>query len=220
MTTVQTPLFEPVIWSDEAFKILDETLLPNVIEYIEIRQVDQALEAVREMKTRAFGQVLTFLYSAALLGEQNKNLDRESLRTRIGEMTDRFAEARPTFDFRGLGEFFSAWFEVKLDGRSAGQFISESARRFAQQIVGARMARAKRAASLLPQRARILTHCNISGELVAIAEYARESGKDISVVATETRPYLQGARLTAWELAQAGVVVSVIPDSAIGQVFA
>ena len=65
-----------------------------------------------------------------------------------------------------------------------------------------------------------MTHCNVSGELVAIARYCQELGKEFTVIATETRPYLQGARLTAWELAQAGVAVSLIPDCAIAQVMA
>ena len=65
-----------------------------------------------------------------------------------------------------------------------------------------------------------MTHCNVSGELVAVAAYCKDMGKEFSVIATETRPYLQGARLTAWELAQAGVSVSLIPDCAIAQVMA
>jgi methylthioribose-1-phosphate isomerase len=60
----------------------------------------------------------------------------------------------------------------------------------------------------------------VSGELVAVARHCKELGKEFSVIATETRPYLQGARLTAWELAQAGVRVSSIPDCAIAQVMA
>jgi len=75
-------------------------------------------------------------------------------------------------------------------------------------------------ASPLPDSARVLTHCNISGELVAVAQYCKEAGKQFSVIATETRPYLQGTRLTAWELAQAGVAVAVIPDCAVAQVLA
>ena len=68
-----------------------------------------------------------------------------------------------------------------------------------------RSGRAKRTAAILPNPVRLLTHCNISGELVAVAANCKEMGKEFSVIATETRPYLQGARLTAWELAQAGV---------------
>ncbi|HYA31081.1 MAG TPA: hypothetical protein VEI95_19850, partial [Acidobacteriota bacterium] len=91
---------------------------------------------------------------------------------------------------------------------------------FGQQIIAARRGRARRAAAMLPNPTRLLTHCNVSGELVEVAHCCKESGKDFSVIATETRPYLQGARLTAWELARAGVNVSLIPDCAVAQVLA
>jgi len=65
MKLVHSPLFEPVLWEGHGFKILDETLIPERTQYIRIDQVSQAIGAVREMKTRAFGQVLTFLYSGA-----------------------------------------------------------------------------------------------------------------------------------------------------------
>ena len=63
MKFAHSPLFEPVLWEGSGFKILDETLVPERIEYIPVSEISQALEAVREMRTRAFGQVLTFLYS-------------------------------------------------------------------------------------------------------------------------------------------------------------
>ena len=70
MSVVQSPLFEPVLWHDDGFRILDETQVPEKLEYIEVAEVAQALDAVREMKTRAYGQVLTFLYSNALVAQQ------------------------------------------------------------------------------------------------------------------------------------------------------
>ncbi len=62
----KSPLFAPVIWEGDHFRILDETLLPWKKQYITVNEVREAIRAVKEMKTRAFGQVLTFLYSAAL----------------------------------------------------------------------------------------------------------------------------------------------------------
>jgi len=218
MRVKQSPLFEPVLWDGNGFKILDELLVPEKIEYIQINDVAQALDAVREMKTRAFGQVLTFLYSGALLAETYANGEAEPLRGQIAQMTEQFCAARPTFDFHGLGDFFEEWFAQLSAGDAVGATISKQAREFGQQIVRSRSARAKRAASILPNPARLLTHCNVSGELVAVAHYCKEMGKEFSVVATETRPYLQGTRLTAWELAQAGVAVSIIPDCAVAQV--
>jgi methylthioribose-1-phosphate isomerase len=220
MSAVQSPLFEPVLWRGGGFKILDEIQVPENIEYLEVDEVDQALRAVREMRTRAFGQVLTFLYSAALLAERYTCKEPGPLSEQLSRMTQQFCDARPTFDFRGLASFFEKWFEQLPKGANVGEKIAQQARDFGQQIVRGRSARAKRTAGILPNPARILTHCNVSGELVAVAHYCRELGKDFSVIATETRPYLQGARLTAWELAQAGVAVSLIPDCAVAQVMA
>jgi len=220
MSALPSPLFEPVLWDGDGFKILDETALPERIEYLAVREVSQALDAVRGMKTRAFGQVLAFLYSAALTAQRHEGADPEPLRAQLDRMTEQFCAARPTFDFRGLWSFFEEWFRKLPRDAEAGATIARQAREFGQQIVGARRARAKRAAAILPNPARVLTHCNVSGELVAVARYCRESGKEISFIATETRPYLQGARLTAWELAQAGVAVALIPDCAVAQVMA
>jgi methylthioribose-1-phosphate isomerase len=220
MTSVQSLLFEPVLWERGGFRILDEISLPEQIQYISIRDVSQAIDAVREMKTRAFGQVLTFLYSGALLAQNYHRKEIFPLRESVDQMTQEFCRARPTFDFRGLGRYFDEWFE-KLPGNvSAGEWISEQACDFAAQIVRARGARAKRVAELLPDPARVLTHCNMSGELLATAQHCAAMSKDFAVIATETRPYLQGARLTAWELARGGVRVSLIPDCAVAQVMA
>jgi methylthioribose-1-phosphate isomerase len=220
MTSVQSLLFEPVLWERGGFRILDEISLPEQIQYITVTDVSQAIDAVREMKTRAFGQVLTFLYSGALLAQNYHRKEIFPLRESVDQMTQEFCRARPTFDFRGLGRHFDEWFE-KLPGNvSAGEWISEQACDFAAQIVRARGARAKRVAALLPDPARVLTHCNMSGELLATAQHCAAMNKDFAVIATETRPYLQGARLTAWELARGGVRVSLIPDCAVAQVMA
>ncbi|HXG50467.1 MAG TPA: hypothetical protein VNN77_03555 [candidate division Zixibacteria bacterium] len=216
--TAESPLFEPVLWDGDGFRILDETALPERIAYLRVREIGEAVDAVREMKTRAFGQVLAFLYSAALLGQAHGG-DPESLRERLGAMTERFRAARPTFDFAGLAAVLESSFE-RWPKAGAGEWVAGEARRFAAQIVEARRARARHAAALLPESARVLTHCNISGELVAVAAAARAAGKDFSVMATETRPYLQGSRLTAWELARAGIDVAVIPDCAVAQAMA
>ena len=220
MRAAQSPLFEPVLWDGDGFKILDEISLPEKIEYISVYEVAQALDAVREMKTRAFGQVLTFLYSGGLIARDYQGGEPEGLREKLARMTQEFCAARPTFDFEGLGGFFSQWFAELPRGAAVGEWIAGRARTCVTEIMQARRTRAKRMASLLPESARVLTHCNVSGELVAVAQYCKEAGKHLAVIATETRPYLQGTRLTAWELAQAGVGVSLIPDCAIAQVMA
>ena len=217
MDVKQSPLFEPVLWEGEGFKILDETLLPWRTEYIEVRALPEALAAVKDMKTRAFGQVLTFFYAAALVARGENS--SAALRARMARLGEEFAEVRPTFDFKGLAGFFEPWF-AQPNGDHTGAWFEGKVHEFVGRIVGARLYRARLAAELLPARCRLLTHCNVSGELVAVAHACRDQGKNLSVIATETRPYLQGSRLTAWELSEAGVSVEVIPDGAVAQVIA
>ncbi|MCZ6625335.1 MAG: S-methyl-5-thioribose-1-phosphate isomerase [Deltaproteobacteria bacterium] len=220
MKPKQSPLFIPALWEGSHFKILDETLLPWKIDYITVDEVSQALQAVKEMKTRAFGQVLTFLYAAALVAQGTKTTNPEALKERLSQLAEEFTQARPTFNFKGLASFFSEWFRKLPAGEEVGSWIQGKAHELAARIIKAREERARRAAELLPNPCRLLTHCNISGELVAIARCCEEMGKKLYIIATETRPYLQGSRLTAWEAVQAGIKVSLIPDCAIAQVMA
>jgi methylthioribose-1-phosphate isomerase len=169
------------------------------------------------MKTRAFGPVLTFFYAAALVARGENS--GAGLRARMKRLGEEFAEVRPTFDFKGLVGFFEPWFAAP-DGNQTGAWFEGKVHEFIGRIVGARHHRSRLAAELLPARCRLLTHCNVSGELVAVAHACRGLGKNLSVIATETRPYLQGSRLTAWELSEAGVSVEVIPDGAVAQVIA
>ena len=216
----QSPLFNPALWEGNHFKILDETLLPWKVEYITVNDISEALQAVKEMKTRAFGQVLTFLYTAALVAERSGERHPEALRERLNRLTEAFTRARPTFDFSGIGLFFSEWLRDLPPEEEAGSWIRNRALETAAGMLKNRKCRARRAAALLPDRCSLLTHCNISGELVAIAQDSAEMGKELSVTATETRPYLQGSRLTAWEAAQAGIKVRLIPDCAVAQIMA
>ena len=220
MEPKQSPLFEPVLWEGGRFKILDETLLPWKVDYISVGELSQALQAVKEMKTRAFGQVLTFLYSAASVAKEYRMKDPKPLRERFQQLAEEFTEARPTFDFRGLASFLLEWFREPPSDEEVGAWAEKKIHGFVSSIRKARSERAIRAAELLPDPCRLLTHCNISGELVAVAQSCEAMGKELQVIATETRPYLQGSRLTAWEAARAGVKVAVIPDCAIAQVMA
>lgn len=220
MKPKQSPLFIPALWEGDHFKILDETLLPWKIEYLTVHDLSEALQAVKDMKTRAFGQVLTFLYAAALVAKGYKTKDPAPLRLRLAQLTEEFTRARPTFDFEGIAKYFDPWFRKFPPGTETGSWFEGKIHDLVSIIFRAREERARRAAELLPNPCRLLTHCNISGELVAVAESCRAMEKEIQIMATETRPYLQGSRLTAWEVAEAGIRVALIPDCAVAQVMA
>jgi hypothetical protein len=127
MSIAQSPLFEPVLWQDGGFKILDEILLPDAVSYIEVSAVSQAIDAVRDMKTRAFGQVLTFLYSGALVAQNHVQDDVDALRCRVAEMTQQFCAARPTFDFAGCKNYPPA---CRLERQSPNKLESSAGRSF------------------------------------------------------------------------------------------
>jgi len=217
-----SPLFCPAIWREDHFELLDETLLPTETRYLTVRCVGDAVLAVRDMKTRAYGQVVTFLYSAALAARSG-DLDlttEESLRTSLMHLAEKFTAARPTFGFSGIAELLLQHCRDWPRTGGTGRVLEERVHGFVREIDSARRHRARQAAELLPDPCCLLTHCNISGELVVAADRCRELGKGLRVIATETRPYLQGTRLTAWEVSRAGIDVTLIPDNAVAQVMA
>lgn len=216
---VASPLFESVIWEGARFRILDETLLPGKVEYITATSVGDGIRAVKEMKTRAFGQVLTFLYTVALALKENRSEPR-AMSQKVVEVAEAFSQTRPTFDFARFVKFFLEWLREVPPGEDPGNWIEIKTRELVAKILHARTQRALRAAELLPNPCRLLTHCNISGELIAVAQHSKAMGKKIEIFATETRPYFQGSRLTAWEAVQAGFEVHVLPDCAAAQVMA
>src|SRR3989338_8536101 len=123
MKAEQSPLFIPALWEEDHFRIIDETLLPWKIEYITVNEVSEALRAVKEMKTRAFGQVLTFLHAAALVARGAKTQNSEPLRERLARLAEEFTEARPTFDFEGIAKYFDPWFQGLSPGEETGSWL-------------------------------------------------------------------------------------------------
>jgi methylthioribose-1-phosphate isomerase len=176
------------------------------------------VRAIKEMKTRAFGQYLCVLYAFILTLEKNKGKDNLKILDEFSRTAKLLNASRPTFPFK---EITAAILKMALDYKESAAFYSVLHSRLNYIVADIRQKRERRAlrvTDFLPDNAKVLTHCNVSGELVKIAEFARESNKEIEFFATETRPYFQGARLTAWELKQAGFKVTLIPDNAVAEV--
>lgn len=215
--TELSPLFWPVLPEPDGFSVLDETRLPWEIHYVPIRRVAEAVEIVREMRTRAFGQVLTFFHSALLLLKDFPETDQDAVEAAIRDLGRVFSEARPTFAFRGLAEQVLAGLPKGGSGDPRALYAT-GIERHLKILRRTRQKRCELAASLLPQACSILTHCNASGDMVLIGTLLRQRGANVRFYATETRPYLQGSRLTAWELSRAGFEVHLLPDRGAGQV--
>lgn len=206
----ESPLANPVTFHSDHLKVLDETVLPWEERYIEVNDSEDAVSILKDMKTRAFGQVLLYYYLALL---EIQKISNAHILERIKEVTDSFSRARPTFAFPSFYRQIESWLREEPDPSERKEHLIERIFSYLREARNLRLNRAKLAAAELPQGA-VLTHCNVSGEMVYIGEVARrEFNKKLDFWVTETRPYLQGARLTAWELNRAGFRVIVLPDA-------
>ena len=210
-------------------RILDQTLLPTEVAYIETVDLETVWEAIRSLRVRgapAIG-VCAAMGVAAVAQEAGGQDVRDVLKT-VDRACDRLATARPT----AVNLFWALDRMKRIARENAGlppTALKECLIREAVTIrdEDAAMCRAigRHGAGLLKDGDTVLTHCNAGG--LATAEFgtalapiyvAHEQGLSIRVFADETRPLLQGSRLTAWELQQAGVDVTVICDSTAAQV--
>ncbi len=194
-----SPLFWPIQLKGNVIYILDETKLPQSLVYIKARNYLEACRAIKEMKTRAVGQVLLVMYTFILSQRQHKDLVKVA--TAINA-------TRPTLSFKFLTD-------MVLGMEKSGAPLEKSILGFLEMLKGKRIQQAQDTADLLKDGDVILTHCNVSGLMPLIAQFAKEQGKKISFYVTETRPYLQGSRLTAWEIMRAGFEVTIITDGMV-----
>jgi len=202
-----SPLFWPIQLKGNTIYILDETVLPHKLKYIRASNYRQACRAIKEMKTRAVGQVLLVMY--ILLLEARKN--QKDVFTALEKAVKAINATRPTLPFKVLTDMVLGW-------ARAGAPLERSILGFLEALKNARIKQAEETSALINDGDTILTHCNVSGLMPLIGEFCRKQNKKISFFVTETRPYLQGARLTAWELKKAEFPVTVIADNMVAQV--
>jgi methylthioribose-1-phosphate isomerase len=209
------PLAWPVKDEGDVFYILDETKLPEETVYIKAGTYLEAASAIAGMQTRAFGQVLTLFHAFLITARQNSGEKPDVVLPHIRKVAWVLEQSRPTFAFKDLSSRVISWAErARAEGRDISSFLEERILGFLDHLKGLRIKRAGSAASVLHDGDVILTHCNVSGEMVLIGRACRQEGKTVRFYATETRPYCQG-RLTAWELAGDGFDVTMVPDNAV-----
>jgi len=204
-----SPLFWPVELKANTIHILDETRLPEKISYIKVKNYQQACAAIKEMKTRAVGQVILAFYCFLLTARQHK--EGKTLLTALKNVARAINATRPTFPFKFISDMVLGW-------ANAGQDLEQNIAGFLAALKEKRIRQAKLTADLLGSQETVLTHCNVSGAMPLIAEFCRRQQKKVRFFVTETRPYLQGWRLTAWELQLFGFNVTLITDSMAAQV--
>ncbi len=212
--------------------ILDQTLLPGVHEEKELSTLEDFIEAIRSLRVRGAPLIgITAAVGLAALARQSvaEGVSAEELRARFAGWADRLAAARPTavnlvWAVRRLRACLDAAAgdagELARALAAEADAIHEEDRRMCRGI-------GEHAATLLRDGEAVITHCNAGslatggiGTALAPVYVAAEAGRRIRVFADETRPLLQGSRLTAWELARAGIEVTVLADNMAGSLFA
>ncbi|MGA8379417.1 MAG: S-methyl-5-thioribose-1-phosphate isomerase, partial [Methanoregula sp.] len=213
------------LWWDESLcgiRYIDQTLLPTEYAIAGCTSVDRLIAAIQRLEIRGapvlgvaggFGVALAaFTCTGRSFGEFSRAVQHEAGRIR---------ESRPTAVNLSWGvDRVLARFLVETDVTSAKTTALDEARAIADEDTRCCHAIGENGATLLPDRCTVLTHCNAGalacsswGTALGVIRSAVEEGKKVSVIACETRPLLQGARLTAWELARDGIDVTVITDS-------
>ena len=216
---------KPVIWEDDHIKILDQTALPFEEKYIEIKDVESLVSAIKEMRVRG-APMLGVVSAYGLALASVKALGKKDFRNEIEKAFNAILSSRPTA--KNI-----AWALKRVMSRFEGKphevvkaFVDE-AKRIEEENLEAELKMAREGARLIEDGMRILTHCNTGslatsgiGTALGIIKRAKSEGKDIKVFATETRPLLQGSRLTAWELSRENIPVTVITDGSAGYLMA
>jgi methylthioribose-1-phosphate isomerase len=190
---------EPIRWKGDRLELLDQRLLPDTAAYVTCRSAEDVAQAIRDMVVRGAPAIGV----AAAFGVVLSKGSREGY--------EALAKSRPT----AVNLFWA------LERMKKAKDLQAEARAIFEEDVAANRELGRLGAALIPERARVMTHCNTGA--LATAGYGTALGiirasraKNISVIANETRPYLQGARLTAWELVQEGIPCTLITDSMAG----
>lgn len=213
---------ETLRWADDAVELLDQTLLPHEIKYIRCDTVETLCEAIRMLRVRGAPAIgLAASLGMAMAGLQSSRKDLTGFIIEMEKVSAQLAATRPTAVnlFWALNRMERIWRSNEYDVEDKKRrLISEACKMLDEDRQICRSI-GKHGATLLPDPCVVLTHCNAGylatadyGTALAPVYVAHDQGRSVSVYADETRPLLQGGRLTTWELNDAGVPVTLICD--------
>lgn len=225
---------EPIRWTPEGVVILDQRRLPGEVVYHTYTDYREIARAIKEMEIRgapAIGVAAAMGVALGVDGSRARNM--AELRAEFPKICETLAQTRPTaVDLfwaieRCKRVFDAAAREAERDGAGGMHRLRETliaeALKIHQERRDADEAIGRFGAELMPQSGRVMTQCNAGalatggiGTALGVIRMAVESGRKIEVLVPETRPYLQGSRLTAWELQQDGIPLTLITDNMVG----
>jgi len=211
-------------WLDGKLRILDQSKLPWEQIFADLHDYRDVAMAIKEMKVRGAPAIgVAAAYGIALGASGMKTANKDDFLAQLNQIMQIFAASRPT-----AVNLFQAIDRMKKAARGDGvaeirKSLVNEAKRIHQEEVAATKKLSQLGAEFIKDGFTVLTHCNAGalatagyGTALGVIRAAKEQGKKVSVFATETRPLLQGARLTTWELIQEGIPVTLITDSMAG----
>src|ERR1051325_10030467 len=214
-------------WTSQGVRFIDQTRLPTEEIYVTCGTYQEVATAIRDMIVRGAPAIGVAAAMGIALGiKQSTAPDVSSLRTEFGHICRTIGETRPTavnlfWAIRRMQQKFEA---VAPQGvHQISLALVEEAQQMLLEDVAANQAMGRHGATLMPSSGGVLTHCNAGalatcgyGTALGVIRAAIDSGKQLHVFADETRPFLQGSRLTAWELMKDGIQTTVIADNMAG----
>lgn len=225
-------MIKTVEWTDEGVRMLDQRLLPTEETYLMLRSYDEVAEAIKKMVVRGAPAIgVSAAMGLALGAQQSVSTAVADLEFDFNYMCDVMGATRPTAVnlFWAIERMRSRLRRAKAETddveEAKRQLVDEAKKIFAEDIESNRSL-GRFGGELIADGSTILTHCN-AGALATAGDYgtalgvvrgARDAGKRVAVIADETRPFLQGARLTAWELSKDEIPVTLITDNMAGHV--
>jgi methylthioribose-1-phosphate isomerase len=220
-------MIQTLEWTSSGVRFIDQTKLPNEEVYVTCKTHQQVADVIRNMVVRGAPAIGVAAAMGIALGIQNSTAENiNDLRQEFDDICDMIAKTRPTAVnlFWAISRMRDK-FEL-LSGKSIAQIkqsLIEEAQRMHAEDIAANQAMGRHGAALMPASGGVLTHCNAGalatcgyGTALGVIRAAIEQGKEIHVYADETRPFLQGSRLTAWELMKDGIPTTVISDNMAG----
>ncbi len=212
-------------WHADHVRMLDQRKLPGTIEWYICRTHMDVVRAIQGMVIRGAPAIGVAAAMGLALGVQTIK-SKATFRRRFREMCDRMAQARPTaVNLRWAVERMATVADraALLPLEDIKRTLREESEKILSEDIAINRKIGQHGQRIVPRRATILTHCNAGslatggyGTALGVIRAAQERGKQLQVIADETRPWLQGLRLTAFELMEEGIPVTVIADSAAG----
>ena len=225
-------MIKTVEWTDEGIRMLDQRLLPGVEKYLMLRSYEDVADAIKKMVVRGAPAIgVSAAMGLALGASQSVGMSVSDLKDDFDYMCQVMSQTRPTAVnlFWAIERMRTRFQREATATQDVGEIkarLIEEAKSIFKEDIEANRSIGRYGADLIADGSTVLTHCN-AGALATAGDYgtalgvirgARDAGKRVAVIADETRPFLQGLRLTAWELAKDDIPVTVITDNMAGHV--